>query len=114
LSLVAIVARDLIIATRIAEAAAAAGHDVVRVDSPDNLPPAERVSVAFVSWDEREPDWGHELASWATSPGSNGPRLVVFGPHTDLVAHAEARSAGIGTVMARSKLVASLSELVRP
>ena len=113
MSLVAIVARDLIIATRIAEAAAAAGHEVVRVDSPDELPSAADVSVAFVSWDERRPEWGAALASWATGAGGDSPRLVVFGPHTDLAAHAEARSAGIGPVMARSRLVASLADLLR-
>jgi hypothetical protein len=112
LSLVAIVARDLIIATRIAEAATAAGHEVVRVDAPGDLPPAAQVSVAFVSWDERRPEWGATIASWASSAGDIGPRLVVFGPHTDLAAHAEARSAGIGPVMARSKLVATLPDLL--
>jgi hypothetical protein len=112
LSLVAIVGRDLIIATRIGEAAVAAGHEVVRVDSPDCLPPAADVSVAFIAWDERHPDWGGALIRWASSAGSVGPRLVVFGPHTDLAAHAEARSAGIGPMMARSKLVQSLPELL--
>lgn len=112
MSLVAIVARDLIIATRIAEAAAAAGHEVVRVDSPADLPPAAEVAVAFVNWDERRPEWGSALAGWSSSAGSDSPRLVVFGPHTDLAAHAEARSAGIGPVMARSRLVASLPELL--
>ena len=46
----------------------------------------------------------------AAAPGR--PRMVVFGPHTDLAAHAEARAAGIGPMLARSKLVAGIHELV--
>ena len=115
MSLVAIIARDLIIATRIAEAARTAGHEVVRVDRPSELPPASTVDVAFVDWGAREPDWGERLTSWCESaPVSLGPRLVVFGPHTDLAAHAEARAAGIGPMIARSKLVSALADLLNP
>jgi hypothetical protein len=109
LSLVAIVARDLIISTRIGEAATAAGHDVVRVDEPAHLPPADDVAVAFVDWGAREAGWPDALLAWAGSDAPS-PRLVVFGPHTDLQAHAEARSAGIGPMVARSKLIRSLGD----
>lgn len=109
MTLVAIVARDLIISTRIGEAATAAGHDVVRVDEPGQLPPAEDVAVAFVDWADRRPDWGAALTAW-TSAVNYRPRLVVFGPHTDLQAHAEARRAGIGPMVARSKLASSLGD----
>lgn len=112
MSLVAIVARDLIIATRIADAATAAGHDVVRVDRPEELPPGDGVALAFVDWGAREPDWGGQLLAWAATSRFK-PRLVLFGPHTDLAAHAEARAAGIGPMLARSKLVAGLGRLVR-
>jgi len=113
LSRVAVVARDLIIATRIAEAAAAAGREVIRVDSPAELPSATSVSVAFVDWSEREAGWGPWLAGWCTSaPETDRPRLVVFGPHSDLEAHADAKAAGIGPMLARSRLVATLPRLV--
>jgi hypothetical protein len=111
LSLVAIVARDLIIATRIADAATAAGHGVVRVDRPDELPPAGSVGVAFVDWGSREPGWAERLAGWMATPNAQ-PRLVVFGPHTDLAAHADARAAGIGPMLARSKLIAGLDDML--
>ncbi len=39
------------------------------------------------------------------------PRLILYGPHTDLVAHAAASAAGLGPMLARSKLVASLPSL---
>ena len=110
---VIIVARDLIIATRIADAAVTAGHAALRVDGPDALPAAESVSIAFVDWGARESDWGVSLTRWcAGAPESHRPRLVIFGPHSDLAAHAEARAAGLGPMLARSKLVASLRELL--
>lgn len=109
MTLVAIVARDLIIATRIGEAAAAAGHEVVRVDGPDQLPPPSSVTAVFVDWADRGLDWGEALVTWLASGGEQRPRLVVFGPHTDVEAHRAARSAGVGPMIARSKLVASLT-----
>lgn len=115
MSLVAIVAPDLIIATRIADAATAAGHQVLRVDRPSDLPPASEVAVAFVDWGAREPDWGDELSSWRESAQHPAiPRLIVFGPHTDLAAHAQARAAGLGPMIARSKLVRGLGDLIQP
>lgn len=101
------------IATRISDAAWAIGREVIRVDSPADLPPADTVAVAFVDWAAREPGWGEWLAAWCTNaPQSARPRLVVFGPHSDRQAHADARDAGIGPMVARSKLVASLPDLV--
>jgi hypothetical protein len=114
LSLVAIVGRDLIIATRIGEAAVAAGHKVVRVDQPSDLPPASSVTTLFVDWGDRHESWGATLGSWLEAAAPGRPRVVAFGPHTDLAAHSEARAAGIGPMLARSKLVAGIHELVAP
>ncbi len=113
MSRVAIVARDLIIATRIAEVAGAAGREVLRVDTPAELPEPASVSMAFVDWGSREEGWGAWLAAWCVdAPVSLRPRLVLFGPHTDMEAHADAKAAGIGPMLARSKLVAELPRLV--
>jgi hypothetical protein len=38
---------------------------------------------------------------------------VLFGPHADLEAHDDARASGLGPMMARSKLFASLPSLMR-
>jgi hypothetical protein len=55
------------------------------------------------------------LTSWCLrAPDSARPRLVVFGPHADLEAHAAAREAGIGPMLARSKLVSALPQLLDP
>jgi hypothetical protein len=110
---VAVVARDLMIASRIADAGARAGVDVQRFDDPDHLPPAADVTLVLVAWDERRSDWGEHLMAWcANAPQSTPPRVVLFGPHTDLVAHAEARASGLGPMWARSKLLAELPTLI--
>jgi hypothetical protein len=109
---VAVLARDLMIATRIADAGARAGVEVQRYDDPSQLPPASGVSLLLVAWDERRPDWGSSLLAWcADARRSAQPRVVLFGPHTDLTAHAEARASGLGPMWARSKLLDHLSSL---
>ena len=110
---VAVVARDLMIASRIADAGARAGVDVQRFDHPAQLPPAADVTLVLVAWDERRPDWGQRLLTWcADAPQSRSPRIVLFGPHTDLTAHAEARASGLGPMWARSKLLAEIQSLL--
>jgi hypothetical protein len=109
---VAVVSRDLMIATRIADAGARAGVEVQRYDDPAQLPPAAELSLLLVAWDERRPDWAEHLVAWCrNAPQSAQPRVVLFGPHTDLAAHAEARAAGLGPMWARSKLLANLPTL---
>ena len=112
---VAVVARDLMIATRIADEGARARVDVLRFDDPSQLPTAGEVSLVLVAWDERRPNWGPELLKWMNeAPESARPRVVLFGPHTDLEAHAAARSAGLGPMWARSKLLADIAVLLGP
>ena len=101
------------IATRIADAGARAGVQVRRFDDPGQLPPPSDVTLVLVAWDERQPDWGERLLGWcAGAPQSAPSRVVLFGPHTDLAAHAEARAAGLGPMWARSKLLAELPTLI--
>src|SRR5207247_11322929 len=110
---VAVVARDLMIATRIADAGASAGADVHRYDDPARLPAADQVDLLLVDWSERQPDWGETLVAWcAAAPQSATPRVVLFGPHTDLAAHAEAHAIGLGPMWARSKLLSALPALM--
>jgi hypothetical protein len=109
---IAVLARDLIIATRIADTAARAGVETLRVDEPDGLPPPSELRLVFVDWGARQPGWARDLVAWRDSAGGAAPRILLFGPHTDLAAHADARSAGLGPMLARSKLVAGLGELM--
>ncbi len=99
--------------SRIAAAADAAGATLVRLDAPDELPAPEMVDLLLVDWSERAPSWGNALQKWcAAAPGGAVPRLVLFGPHTDLAAHADARAAGLGPMTARSKIVSDLPGLL--
>ncbi len=110
---VALVSRELMMATRIADAAVRAGVDFVRVDDPSSLPASETVQLVLVDWAERDAGWADALAAWCgDAPESARPRVVLFGPHTDLDAHAAARSAGLGPMWARSKLMAEIADLL--
>jgi len=101
---VAAVVSDLTLFSRIESAATAAGADLVRVDSPSD--PSGEFDLVLVDWSARQPDWTDALRALSAS------RVIVFGPHTDLDAHAAARDARLGPMMARSKLVTSLPDLV--
>lgn len=104
---VAAVISDLMLFSRMESAATAAGASLVRVDSPAGLPPADLV---LVDWSARRADWSELLATWRRGREA---RVICFGPHTDLQAHADARSSGLGPMWARSKLVSRLPELMR-
>jgi hypothetical protein len=92
--------------------AAAAGYPAERVDDPARLPPPADVATAFVNWDERQPEWPAALRSWLDG-AEQAPRLRLFGSHRDVAAHREARASGLGPMLARSKLFATLPALLR-
>ena len=111
---VALLGGDLLIASRITAAAERAGVLLTRVDDPTALPPASHVRLLLVDWGDRAADWGERIVGWcAAAPESARPRVLLFGPHADLRAHAAARAAGLGPMLARSKLVVDLDSLVR-
>jgi hypothetical protein len=101
---VAAVMGDLMLYSRIDAAAAAAGASLVRLDAPDRLP--DDVDLILVDWSARAPGWADALRRRPTNA-----RVILFGRHTDLEAHAAARAAGLGPMWARSKLVAELPVL---
>ena len=105
---VAAVISDLMLYSRIDSAATEAGASLLRLDTPVDLPDDE-LDLVLVDWSAREQEWAHQLVEWsARAPDA---RLILFGRHTDLHAHAQARAAGLGPMWARSKLVAELSGL---
>jgi hypothetical protein len=106
--------RDLLIGSKVAAAADNLGVELQFVDAPSDLPPAEDVRLLFVDWAERSSDWGAVLTAWTAGARTGQPRIVLFGPHTDLESHRAARVHGIGPVMARSKFVTVLSDLLGP
>jgi hypothetical protein len=104
---------DLIALSRIDAAARHAGASLTRVDGPDQIPPPAGVDLLLVNWDERKVGWGEAIAAWTRSAGAGRqPAIVLFGPHVDVAAHAEARRHGIGPVWGRGKLVAMLPRLL--
>ena len=112
---VAFLGRDLIVASRIAAAADHAGVPFSRADDPAVLPPGGEVRLLLVDWGDRAPDWGAQVGAWRDhAPESARPRVILFGPHVDLEAHAAARTAGLGPMRARSSLIADLPALVAP
>ena len=90
---------DLMLFSRIDAAATAADATLVRVSSPAELPPD--LDLVLVDWSARRP-------SWADALSASSARVILFGQHTDLEAHADARAAGLGPMWARSKLVSEL------
>jgi hypothetical protein len=108
--IVVAIVSDLILASRIEGAAARSGADCRRVDSPDALPAPGTVDLLLVDWSARQAEWADQLLAWRAGP--NRPRVILFGPHTDLAAHDAARHAGLGPMWARSKLVSELPHLL--
>lgn len=104
---VAAVVGDLILYSRIESAASAADASLVRVDHPSAVPADS--NLVLVDWSARDASWTDALHSLRDT----GAQLVLFGPHVDLVAHAAARDAGLGPMMARSKLLERLPVIVR-
>ncbi|MGI8791789.1 MAG: hypothetical protein ACR2H3_01190 [Acidimicrobiales bacterium] len=101
---VAAVISDLMLYSRIESAASAVKASLVRVDSPTDLP--DDLDLILVDWSARQPDWTDALLARTTS------RIILFGQHTDLAAHADARATGLGPMWARSKLLGELSRLL--
>lgn len=101
---VAAVVSDLMLFSRIESAARVSGAELVRVDSPVDIP--SDAQLVLVDWSARQPDWTDALR------GLGEARVILFGPHTDLEAHAAARDAGLGPMWARSTLLGQLPELL--
>jgi hypothetical protein len=109
-----LISSELLLASRVMDAAARAGEDLLRIEDPAQLPPAESVRLLLVDWAARQPTWSDVLSRWRASAPAEGPRVILFGPHADLDAHAAARAAGLGPMWARSKLVAEFPSLFGP
>lgn len=108
-----LVSRELLFATRIHDIAARAEIELVRVDQPSQLPEATSVRLVLVDWAERTSEWGLQLTGWLeAAPAEHRPRLILFGPHTDLQAYAAADRAALGPMWARSRLLRALPELL--
>lgn len=110
---VVLLARDLLFGSHIESAATRAGTPLRVVPTPDELPPAELTALLLVDWGDRGAGWGERIAAWRMgAAGGAQPRVVLFGPHTDLEAHAAAKQFGLGPMRARSRLLGELDALL--
>ena len=101
---VALVSPDLLIGSRIAAIVESTGAELLRTDDPSRLP-TPTPELILVDWSYRQPGWAEVLAR-------SGSRVIVFGPHTDIQAHADARAGGLGPMLARSRLLSALPGLL--
>jgi len=110
--IVALVCDDLLTSSRIEAICSQSGgflHLVasptgIRVDDDDPL-------LVLVDCQRRSPEWVAQISDLRRRVPA-GSRLIAFGPHRDLRAHADAIRAGIGPMWARSKLFADLPSLL--
>ena len=107
---VAAIISDLMLFSRIDAAVNASGGTLLRVDDPADLPTEASLDIVLIDWSARRAHWASRLTAWHGTAGH--PRIVLFGRHTDLEAHAAARAAGFGPMWARSKLITELPRLV--
>ena len=103
---------DLIAASRIESATTAAGGTFTRIDVIDDLPASNAVDLLVVDWGARRPGWDAAIAGWRGGEVDAAPEVILFGPHTDLAAHADARAAGLGPMRARSAFFSNLPDLI--
>lgn len=104
---------DLITASKIESAVRAAGGTLVRCDTVGELPDPATVELLVVDWGSRRDDWAADIVAWRGSSVGTPPRIVVFGPHTDLDAHAAARAAGLAPMRARSAVFNDVASWLR-
>ncbi len=103
--------RELLFGSRLADVALRAGATFLRVEDPSHLPDPASVDVILIDWGDRAPGWAAALHDWlGPDPGRLRMRVMAFGPHTDLAAHREAQAAGLGPMVARSRVIRALSE----
>jgi len=107
---VALVGRDLLFGSRVADLVARAAVSFVRVDDPAQLPDPQQLTLVLVDWSDRAPDWQDRLRAWL--PVAGGPRLILFGSHKDLDAHAAARAMGQGPMWGRSRILTDLPKVL--
>lgn len=101
-------------ASRIEGAVRAAGGTWFRCDAVADLPDLALVDLLVVDWGSRGDDWGTGITAWRAGTTGEAPAIVLFGPHTDLDAHAAARAAGLGPMRARSSFFVALPQLLSP
>jgi CheY-like chemotaxis protein len=108
MSTVAAVVTDLFFQARISAAARAAGCEIRYVRSLDDLPSGRSFGVALVDLDA-----GLDVLEAIRRLAVSGIRpIIAFGPHLDTEKRKAARAAGADRVLAKSKFVVDLPDIM--
>ncbi|MGH2447361.1 MAG: hypothetical protein ACRDFS_01975 [Chloroflexota bacterium] len=99
------VADDLFFQARISSAARAAGHSVQYISREGEIPAGSE--VALVDLDAKN------VLPLIGALRQSGHPVIAFGPHVDTDRRKAARAAGARRVLAKSKFVQDLPEIVR-
>lgn len=113
---VALVA-DLMFASRVRGAAAAAGVSVVTVSRANEVEEEVRrlrPRLVLLDIDTRGAGIGGLIQRLKADPETVAAQIVVFGPHVDSIALLAAREAGADRVLARFAFVRDLPALLAP
>jgi hypothetical protein len=110
---VVVLVSDLITASRIESVVTRDQGTVDRIESPDALGAFADADLLVVDWAAREPRWAETISTWRDDGPEPRPRVILFGPHTDLEAHAAARASGLGPMLARSALGGEVERVMR-
>jgi predicted metal-dependent hydrolase len=132
---------DLFFSVQVENAVRALGYDLRRIERADEIEPAEALeredpraflgepltgrgagfvarlaewqpALVIVELNSRAIPWADWIAALKSSPATRRTPVVAFGPHTDLDLRARALDAGVDAVVAKSRLVTGLSDLI--
>ena len=111
---VLIVTRNLFFVPRVENAAAECGLEVEQVVSEAAFREeylSRRVPLVLVDLDGERETWTPIVRS-LVEEGDAGPRIVAYGPHSDVALLAEAREAGCHAVLVKGEFDRRLKELL--
>lgn len=133
---------DLFFSVQVENAVRALGYDLRRIERAEDIEPAEAIeredaraylgepltgrgagfvarlaewqpALVIVELNSRSIPWADWIAALKSSPATRRTPVVAFGPHTDLDLRARALDAGADAVVAKSRLVTGLDELIQ-
>ncbi len=118
-------ASDLMDTVRIEDVASELGYKVTWIESEEQVGPKGESSILLVDrlrqlcpdlliFDLGTPNipWRDWIIAIATDPDTKDIPLICYGPHVDVTASQAAKQAGARVVLARSRFLGSLAELL--
>ena len=109
-----IVTNNLFFVPRVENAAEASGLEVEQVDSETAFRRelgARRVPLVLIDLEVERETWT-EIVQGLVNDGNEGPRIVAYGPHSEVALLAEAKEAGCHAVLIKGEFDRRLNELM--